>query len=297
MVKKLELKRLCIYIAVTFTISWIPVIIMNQFGLSWDGERVEFEQLAALCMLSPAIGHIITRWITKEGYAVTGEDSMKLGISFKDRRWIYFLFAMLVPWLYMEIANGLLLLIYPSAYDVDYIVAAGVDSRLRYLLPAVAIFNGTVVSFAAFGEEFGWRGYMIPKMIKLWGLPKAIIFGGIIWGVWHAPLTVKGHNFGTDYPGFPYVGIALMCIMCIFIGMMFTYITIKSGSIWPAAIMHAVNNAQPSILASFINADKLEELKPNIVVNWGIRILPIIVIGCICMVMMLKDKSIKSVDK
>jgi len=138
---------------------------------------------------------------------------------------------------------------------------------------------------------------MIPKMIKLWGLPKAIIFGGIIWGVWHAPLTVKGHNFGTDYPGFPYVGIALMCIMCIFIGMMFTYITIKSGSIWPAAIMHAVNNAQPSILASFINADKLEELKPNIVVNWGIRILPIIVIGCICMVMMLKDKSIKSVEK
>lgn len=289
--RKLEIRRLLIFLGATFVISWIPMIIMDCFGFRWDGERPELEQLAALCMLAPALGHIFTRWATKEGYAVTGTDSMKLGISFKDKKWKYFLFAMLIPWLYWEITHAIILMIFPEAFDANYMVSQGLDSRFPYLLPILAIVNGTVLSFAAFGEEFGWRGYMIPKMTKLWGLPKAILFGGIIWGVWHAPLTVVGHNFGTDYAGFPYVGILMMCVMCIFMGMMLTYVTIKSGSIWPAAIMHAVNNANPSILGGFTNAEKLEEIVPHVAVNFGILQLSIGIIGCICMYIMLKDKK------
>lgn len=289
--RKLETKRLLIYLCATFLISWIPMIAMNCFGFRWDGERPELEQLAALCMLAPAIGHIFTRWITKEGYAVTGQDSMRLGISFKDKKWKYFLFAMLIPWLYLEITHGILLMIYPETFDANYVVSQGLDSRTPYLLPILAIVNGTVASFAAFGEEFGWRGYMIPKMTKLWGLPKAILFGGIIWGVWHAPLTVVGHNFGTDYPGFPYVGIGLMCIICIFMGMMLTYVTIKSESIWPAAIMHAVNNAGPSILAGFTNAEKLDEVSGNTLVSFCTLIFTIAVIGIICMIQLRKNKD------
>lgn len=289
--RKLETKRLLIYLCATFLISWIPIIAMNCFGFRWDGKRPELEQLAGLCMLAPAIGHIFTRWITKEGYAVTGQDSMRLGISFKDKKWKYFLFAMLIPWLYWEISHGILLMIYPETFDANYVVSQGLDSRTPYLLPILAIVNGTVASFAAFGEEFGWRGYMIPKMTKLWGLPKAILFGGIIWGVWHAPLTVVGHNFGTDYPGFPYVGIGLMCIICIFMGMMLTYVTIKSESIWPAAIMHAVNNAGPSILAGFTNAEKLDEVSGNILVRFCTLIFTIAVIGIICMIQLRKNKD------
>lgn len=289
--KRLETKRLLIFLAFTFVISWVPMIIMDCMGFRWDGTRPEIEQLAALVMLVPALGHIFTRWITKEGYAVWGEDSMRLGISFKDKKWKYFLFAMLIPWLYWEVSYGIELLIFPEAFDANYLATQGIDSRMVYILPIAAIVTGTVVSFAAFGEEFGWRGYMIPKMIKLWGLPRAIFFGGIIWGLWHAPLTVAGHNFGMDYVGFPYVGIGLMCVLCIFMGMMLTYVTIKSGSIWPAAIMHAVHNASPSILAGFTNAEKLEETVPHVAVSFGLYILPVIVIGSICMVSLCKKAN------
>ena len=74
-------------------------------------------------------------------------------------------------------------------------------------MPANAIVSGTIGSFAALGEEGGWRGYMMPKLFKITGRKRALIIGGVICGLWHAPLTCIGHNFGTDYPGFPYLGI------------------------------------------------------------------------------------------
>lgn len=46
-----------------------------------------------------------------------------------------------------------------------------------------------------------------------------------------------------------------MCIMCTLMGIILTFVTEKSGSVWPAAIMHAVNNSGPSILAGYINPD------------------------------------------
>lgn len=290
--RRLETSRLIIFLLATFAISWIPLIIVDCYGFRCGEGKTQIEQLLGLCMFAPAIGHIFTRWITKEGWAVVGKDSMKLGISLADKKWRYFLFAMLVPWLYSEIGNGLRLLTFPGIYDSGYAVSQGLNSKMAYVYPLAAIITGVVVNCAAFGEEFGWRGYMMPKMIKLWGIKKAIFIGGIIWGIWHAPLTVVGHNFGTDYPGFPYVGILLMCILCTFMGMMLTYITIKSGSIWPAAIMHAVNNAGPTVLAWFINPDKVDQVCANILVEWIFMLIPIIVIGSTCMVFLCKQNKV-----
>ena len=131
---------------------------------------------------------------------------------------------------------------------------------MALLIPVSAIYNGVIVSFAAFGEEFGWRAYMMPKLKSLMGKYPALIAGGIIWGLWHAPLTCVGHNFGTEYPGFPYVGIILMCLYCVLLGGILTYVTEKTGSVWPAAFLHGVNNASPSILAAFMNAEKLSQV-------------------------------------
>ena len=101
---------------------------------------------------------------------------------------------------------------------------------------------------------------MMPKLKSLMGRYPALIVGGVIWGLWHAPLTCIGHNFGTDYPGFPYVGIIIMCLYCILLGGILTYVTEKTGSVWPAAFLHGVNNASPSILAAFMNAEKLSQV-------------------------------------
>lgn len=83
---------------------------------------------------------------------------------------------------------------------------------------------------------------MMPKLEQVMSKPAAVIVGGILWGLWHAPLTVNGHNFGLDYPGFPYVGILVMCVFCILMNGFLTMLTEKTGTVYPAALAHATNN-------------------------------------------------------
>ena len=153
-----------------------------------------------------------------------------------------------------------------------------IDKDVIPLLPLAMIVSGTIASFAAFGEESGWRGYMMPKLFQLMGRVPALIAGGIIWGLWHAPLTCIGHNFGTDYPGFPYTGIVRMCVFCVFMGIILTFVTERSGSIWPAAILHAVNNTNPGILNAYLNFDRLTEAG-GIAASFTGRMLPMVVIA------------------
>ncbi len=258
--KKQDGIRLVIYLVLSFSLAWLWFFVSNKNGELWEDMTNAKQSLVALGMLCPVTAHILTRLITKEGFAMTGKGSMMLGIVFRDRKWIWFLLAFLLPWAYTELGNAIALLISPDMYDPIYYQSLDVDSRILFLMPVNALITGVVGSFAAFGEEGGWRGYMMPKLFGVMGRIPALLTGGIIWGLWHAPLTCIGHNFGTDYPGFPYVGIFQMCIFCTLVGVMLTILTEKSGSVWPAAFMHAIGNAGPTILQGFVNPDRAADL-------------------------------------
>ena len=122
-----------------------------------------------------------------------------------------------------------------------------------------------------------------------------LIIGGIIWGLWHAPLTCIGHNFGTDYPGFPFLGILMMCAFCILMGVILTFLTEMSGSVWPAAIMHAVTNAYPSALIGFMNDTGVDPVKA-LWVNWGGMMIALIAVVIVCIFIWRKNKK-KYIDE
>lgn len=288
--QKMEIKRLLIYLALSFALAWAVFFAFILTGHQWDGSNPNLESFAGLGMLAPFMAHVLTRLITKEGFAMTGKDSMMLGISFKNKKWFYFLFAMIVPWIYFEIGHALNFLIYPEIFDPEGYRQYEISKNMLILVPITSILQGTIVSFAAFGEEGGWRGYMMPKLMNLMGTKKAVLIGGIIWGLWHAPLTCVGHNYGTDYPGFPYVGILLMCIFCTSLGIALTYVTVKSGSVWPAAIMHTVNNANPSILGIFTNIEKVDEIATDSFLAYILLESPTLILGIICLVLLCKEK-------
>lgn len=288
--RKTELKRLALYLVLAFALAWIIFFAFILTGHQWDGSNPNLESFAGLGMLAPLLAHVLTRMITKEGFAMTGKDSMMMGISFKDKKWIYFLFAMIVPWIYFEIGHGLDFLFYPEIFDPEGYRQFNIPKILIVFIPIVSILQGMIISFAAFGEEAGWRGYMMPKLMNLMGTKKAVLIGGIIWGLWHAPLTCVGHNYGTDYPGFPYTGILIMCVSCTSLGIALTYITVKSGSVWPAAIMHAVNNTNPSILAMFTDVEKANEIIENSILGFIILDFPTLILGIICFVLLCKEK-------
>lgn len=288
--QNIERKRLYIYLAFSFGLAWALFFIFIINGYRWNSED-RMSSVLGLGMLAPLLANLITRLITKEGFAMTGKDSLMLGISFKNKKWIYLCLACVLPWIYFEIFALLEIIAVPEAFDLEYYKHAEIDKVLVYLYPVIIIINTSIVSFAALGEEGGWRGYMMPKLMKLMSLPKAIIVGGIIWGLWHAPLTCIGHNFGTDYIGFPYLGIVIMCIFCTVIGIILTFITIKTESIWPATIMHAVNNGNPSILRFFINSEIFEAKISNILIQWTMLLVPLCIISIVCLIIMNKKKE------
>lgn len=52
-----------------------------------------------------------------------------------------------------------------------------------------------VIPFAALGEEFGWRGYALPRLQKMYRpLPAALILG-LVWACWHLPYFVVAGNY------------------------------------------------------------------------------------------------------
>ncbi|QIN28100.1 CPBP family intramembrane metalloprotease [Brevibacterium luteolum] len=97
---------------------------------------------------------------------------------------------------------------------------------------------------ARLGEELGWRGYLTAALRRR-GLRTVamIVVSGAIWGAWHAPVLLLGHNFETRSP----ISIPIMMIGCICVGAVFVWLRETSGSIWPAAIGHGSFNAAAGI--------------------------------------------------
>ncbi len=90
-----------------------------------------------------------------------------------------------------------------------------------------------------FGEEYGWRGYLLPRLLPL-GEIRASVLLGLIWGVWHLPLLLAGLN----YPGVN-VWLAIIVFTFVTVALSFTYTwfyVASSGSVLVAAVFHASTN-------------------------------------------------------
>ena len=91
----------------------------------------------------------------------------------------------------------------------------------------------------ALGEEIGWRGFLLPRLARRWGFTKGCFLSGCIWAVWHYPaLLFADYNAGTPRL------YALSCFTVMVIGdaFIFGWFRMKSGSLWPAVMLHASHN-------------------------------------------------------
>ena len=66
---------------------------------------------------------------------------------------------------------------------------------------------------------------------------------GLTWGLWHAPITMMGHNYGRGYPGFPFTGIFCMVVFCTSLSVCLSYLRVRTTSVWSCAITHGALNA------------------------------------------------------
>ncbi len=98
--------------------------------------------------------------------------------------------------------------------------------------------GATINALFAFGEEYGWRNYLVAAL-KEKKFVFAAIFIGVVWGIWHFPLILLGHN----YPQHNVIGVYMMVIFCVLLSFIETYFVIKAKSVYPAAIFHGTINA------------------------------------------------------
>lgn len=107
---------------------------------------------------------------------------------------------------------------------------------------AVALLGsvGLIGSVAnALGEEIGWRGFLLLRLVGQFGFTVGCLVSGCIWAVWHYPLLLfADYNSGTDKR------FALACFTLMVIGNAFLmgWLRMKSGSLWPCALLHASHN-------------------------------------------------------
>lgn len=106
-----------------------------------------------------------------------------------------------------------------------------------------AVFVAPIInSVFVFGEEFGWRAYLLPKLLPL-GERRAVVATGAIWGAWHWPLVTMGYEYSRSYPGWPYLGMLAMVWFTLVVGILLGWLALQAGSVWPAIIGHATINA------------------------------------------------------
>lgn len=98
--------------------------------------------------------------------------------------------------------------------------------------------GGIVNSVFAFGEEVGWRGWLLPALLPLGTWP-ALIISGVVWGLWHSPLILLGYDFGF----IDWRGVALMVAGCVAWGAVLGWSRLRTGSVWPAVFGHGALNA------------------------------------------------------
>jgi membrane protease YdiL (CAAX protease family) len=129
----------------------------------------------------------------------------------------------------------------------------------------------------AFGEEYGWRGYLQTELIRL-GRIRGVFLLGVIWGIWHWPLIWMGYN----YPGQPIFGSIAMGVVCIILAYIFAYAVFKSNGVWTAAYLHALNNQALSFFIMTL------VMPSSTFFSFGIGI-PSLVIGGIVVLLILRD--------
>ena len=258
--KKQDLKRVIVYTIITFALTWLYsllIIYPVANGEALNGVPALATQLTvAAAMFFPAIGVLLTRLVTREGF----KDAW-LRPHIKGNIKTYLL-AWFGPAVLTFVGMAVYFLLFPNNLDFSFsyftatLEAAGAPlealpmpiSMLMLVQCVQAVFLAPAMNFVTcFGEEWGWRGYLLPKVSKHFSTIPTLLITGIIWGLWHAPLTIIGHNYGLGYWGFPLTGIAMMCVFCIVLGIFLSYVTLKTKSCIPAILAHGAINGIAAI--------------------------------------------------
>lgn len=269
MAARAEAQRITVFSVIAFGFSWALAGVGCLLGITTESGW-PYMLLAALCMFGPAVAACIAQR-RFDGLPWSG-----LGFPVKGTNWKVLILTiagalLLVP-LYLLcqhiLGDRLGFALFGHAEVSDARLAAAIAELMAQLgagasdasklpeVPAWALLliiqAGALLSAFSLnlafmlGEELGWRGYLF-QVCARWSALRRIALTGVLWGLWHAPLIAMGHN----YPGYPFVGIAMMVGYCLLAAFLFDWTRVRSRSIWSSAVLHGLINGTAGGAALF----------------------------------------------
>lgn len=264
--ESVETRRVGVFLVVAYGVAWATAAVIYATGglvaspelLPGLGITLATVLLPTAYMFAPAIGTVVTRLVTGEGWT-------DLGIRPRLRAsWRTYVLAWFAPALLTVVGAGVYFAVFSANFDPELTAfaeavrqAAGTDIPLGlWTLVAIQLLSAVTIAplinaIFAFGEEFGWRTYLLPKLLPL-GRRQATLVVGLVWGAWHWPLIAMGYNYGFTYPGAPWTGFLAMCWFTLTTGVFLAWVTLRSESVWPAAIAHGAINAVAAVGVLFV---------------------------------------------
>lgn len=235
------MKKTIIFTLLCFAISIAAAAGFYFSGLQYDSPIGSL--FASAYMFIPLLSVWITSLLSKD------KPFAGCGIKFKINRWWF------VAWLGMPLLSFVVVLASSLMPGVDFslhtdLMNLSIESFAEkglsispWAVIGISLLSALMASITinclfAFGEEVAWRGFLAHELHTL-GFWKKSILIGIIWGFWHAPLILMGHN----YPSHPVLGIFMMVGMCVLVSPILMYLRERSGSVIAAAIAHGAINA------------------------------------------------------
>lgn len=252
-------RKVVLFIGLTFGFCWLMAIMFYVLGGRWNttGSFI----IGIIYMFIPMVMVIV---VQKLVYKEPLKEPLE--ISFKLNRW--FFVAWLLPPLVAFATLGVSLLFPNVTYSPEM---AGLFERFESIMtpeqieqmrmqveasPIHPIWFGliqgliagiTINAVAGFGEELGWRGFLQREFASM-GFWKSSLLIGFIWGVWHMPIILQGHN----YPEHPVAGVLMMIIWCLLLAPIFSYVRLKAKSVIAAAIIHGSLNATAGLAITVV---------------------------------------------
>ena len=284
-------RKILIFLSVEFLL--VALISIPLFLLQAESGSSLVMAASVIFMWLPALATFLTRKITND------KSELPLKPLIKKNGKMYVISAY-IPGIIIALGALLYFAIFPKHLDLtlgylkDLMTVTGQEIQpptlsisVLLLIAAVLVIFAPLVfvnHILAFGEEIGWRGYLLPLLCSKFGLTNGIIVDGILWGVVHAPLISFGVNYTGNYFGAPWTGMLMMIVFATSVGVFLSYLTIKTKSIIPACISHGVINAlrEAPLFICVSNYNALLGPKPSGVIGMsGFLVMGIILMLCI----------------